>query len=108
MSDLHVSQVQGLAALHALGIIHCNINPSGIFVDNGYAMIADFGHAQIGTDDLIQPVRAGTKRQWNGEVEPYQAPELLLDWSPHFGSDWWGFGLVLCYMLTARVSSPTD
>ncbi|KAH9921347.1 kinase-like domain-containing protein [Fomitopsis serialis] len=89
-------------ALHAVGIVHCNINPSVLLIENGCVVIADFGYAQIGMDSLTRSVRKKPHRQRKGEVEPYQAPELLLDWSPHVASDWWGFGLVLYYMLTAK------
>lgn len=97
--------MQGLAALHAIGIIHCNINPSCLFIENGHVIIADFGCAQLPLRDIVQTAWEEAQRQWSREVEPYQAPELLLEWSPHVASDWWGFGLVLCFMLTARVSS---
>ena len=95
--------MQGLTALHAIGIIHCNINPGGLFVEKGYLVIADFGHAHFGVESLKQTTCREAKGQWNLEVEPYQAPELLLEWSPHVASDWWSFGLVLCYMLAAQV-----
>ncbi|EPS98102.1 hypothetical protein FOMPIDRAFT_1165856 [Fomitopsis schrenkii] len=94
--------VQGLTALHTVGIVHCNINPSGLFVENGYLVIADFGNAHFAVERLEQTARREAKGQWNREIEPYQAPELLLEWSPHVASDWWSFGLVLCYMLAAQ------
>lgn len=97
------TQVQGLTALHTVGIVHCNINPSGLFVENGYLVIADFGNAHFAVERLEQTARREAKGQWNREIEPYQAPELLLEWSPHVASDWWSFGLVLCYMLAAQV-----
>lgn len=98
--------MQGLTALHAIGIVHCNINPGGLFVEKGYLVIADFGHAHFSVEGLKQTTRREAKGQLKGEVEPYQAPELLLEWSPHVASDWWSFGLVLCYMLTAQVRMP--
>ncbi|KAH9836714.1 kinase-like domain-containing protein [Rhodofomes roseus] len=100
---IYASQlVHGLMALHAIGIVHCNINPSSLFIENGYLVISDFGHAQIGMGDLAQHVRRANHGPCKGEVEQYQAPELLLEWSPHAVSDWWGFGLVFYYMLTAK------
>ncbi|KZT68809.1 kinase-like protein [Daedalea quercina L-15889] len=94
--------VQGLMALHAIGIVHCNINPNTIFIENGFVLIAEFGHAQVGVDGLTQLTGEDANGQRDREVEPYHAPELLLGWIPHVASDWWGFGLVLCYMLTAK------
>lgn len=92
--------MQGLTALHTIGIVHCNINPASLFVENGYLVIADFGHAHFGLERLEQVTAKGQRSR---EIEPYQAPELLLEWSPHVASDWWSFGLVLCYMLAAQV-----
>ncbi|KAI0727643.1 kinase-like domain-containing protein [Fomitopsis betulina] len=89
----------GLTALHTIGIVHCNINPASLFVENGYLVIADFGHAHFGLERLEQVTAKGQRSR---EIEPYQAPELLLEWSPHVASDWWSFGLVLCYMLAAQ------
>ena len=91
-------------ALHAIGIVHCNINPGGLFVEQGYLVIADFGHAYFSVEGSAQTNRHEAKER-KQEVEPYQAPELFLEWSPHVASDWWSFGLVLCYMLAAQVET---
>lgn len=36
------------------------------------------------------------------EVGQYQAPEVILRWAHDYSSDWWGFGLLLCFMLTGK------
>ncbi|MCG8421029.1 MAG: serine/threonine protein kinase [Proteobacteria bacterium] len=64
------STLEGLAALHAQSIVHCDISPSNVMItDAGVVKLLDYGVAQRTTD--------ATGRI--GGSPPYMAPELLLE-----------------------------
>ena len=66
---LHAT-LEGLAALHAQSIVHCDISPSNVMItDAGVVKILDYGVAQRTTD--------ATGRI--GGSPPYMAPELLIE-----------------------------
>jgi serine/threonine protein kinase/tetratricopeptide (TPR) repeat protein len=84
---------EGLAALHAGGIIHRDIKPNNVMLD-GVApkvqlWITDFGLARVDDPEFTrtQEVLAGTRG--------YFAPELLLGGAPSQASDIYAFGVVL-------------
>lgn len=67
---------EGLAGLHAAGIIHGDVKPPNVFVMNGVAKLADFGMASApgqsriiaGTPGYIAPEVAAGFRTANGDV----------------------------------------
>lgn len=84
---------EGLAALHAGGIIHRDIKPNNVMLD-GVApkvqlWITDFGLARLDDPEFTRTleVLAGTRG--------YFAPELLLGEAPSQASDIYAFGVVL-------------
>jgi eukaryotic-like serine/threonine-protein kinase len=83
----------GLAALHAGGIIHRDIKPNNVMLDGDGAKeqvwITDFGLARLDDPEFTrtQEVLAGTRG--------YFAPELLLGEPPSQASDIYAFGVVL-------------
>jgi serine/threonine protein kinase/Tfp pilus assembly protein PilF len=84
----------GLAALHAGGIIHRDIKPNNVMLDGVGAKvqlwITDFGLARLDNPDLTarsEGLLAGTRG--------YLAPELLLGEAPSQASDIFAFGVVL-------------
>lgn len=98
---------QGTHALHALGILHCDLKPSNVMVnEQGRVVILDFGASRytmsLGAHYKHHWIRAGTRA--------YMAPEARrLPESTH-GLDWYSIGVMLAEMLTglhARVISST-
>lgn len=75
----------GLAALHAAGLLHRDLKPANILIDRaGAVRLADLGLARLQTADGS---RAGTL--------PYMAPEVLRDGNASAASDQFGLAVVL-------------
>ncbi len=88
----------GLLALHRREMIHRDLRPRNIIVDNdGTAKIIDFGSVQVaGLDELALPAEdsafAGTMQ--------YSAPELYLGQPATAASDIYSLGVIVYQMLT--------
>jgi eukaryotic-like serine/threonine-protein kinase len=94
----------GLAAIHAAGIIHCDIKPNNIMLHGTgrdvRLFITDFGLARAckpETTRLDKVTIAGTPR--------YMAPELFLGKQPDQSSDIFALGVVLHELFTGRKPS---
>ncbi len=90
----------GLAALHAVGIVHRDVKPSNVLLGpDGRAKLADFGLArQEGSEET----RATAPDVLMGTVE-YLAPERALGEEAGRLSDLYAVGVVLFEMLTGDV-----
>ncbi|MGK2851745.1 MAG: serine/threonine-protein kinase [Candidatus Limnocylindrales bacterium] len=93
----------GLAAVHAAGLVHRDLKPANILLgkdgrarvtDLGIAASADPGEAALTATDGV----AGTLR--------YLAPERLLGEPATPATDVWGLGVVLVEMLTGVAAFP--
>ena len=94
VASLFSQMLEGLAYIHASGLVHHDIKPSNLLVSELWEMkISDFGHTQqIG----LNPSRGGTI--W------YRAPETLLASYPAAcSSDMWAAGCVYYEMRNGGV-----
>jgi serine/threonine protein kinase len=90
---------QGLAAVHAAGVLHRDLKPSNVLITRrGQVKLIDFGIA-LG-DDQTQRL---TERDFVIGTLHYLAPEVLRDsdWSP--AADVYALGCVTYRMLTGRL-----
>jgi serine/threonine protein kinase len=100
--SLALQTADGLSALHAAGIVHCDIKPDNLFLTspNGAAKslkILDFGLAEVAGQGVISEVHAvrGTAQ--------YMAPEQVLGDPVDARTDVYALGAVMFRMLTGQL-----
>jgi len=95
-----LGMANGLAALHAANIVHCDVKPSNVRVtSSGEAVLLDFGLAQI-PESSVAP---GALRRLAGVGSPrYMAPEQWRSSPATSAADWYAFGLMLFEALEGR------
>ncbi|GGO00727.1 serine/threonine-protein kinase [Nocardia rhizosphaerihabitans] len=96
--SIGVKVAGALAAAHACGILHRDVNPANILVsDYGEPQLADFGIARIGgVFETAAGVVAGTPA--------FTAPEILRGGEPSASSDIYGLGASLFCLLTGHAA----
>lgn len=85
--------------------MHRDMNPENVLVGkDGHVILSEFGCAKLDQGPAISQADSGLIVPPLQEVGPYQAPEVMLRWVHDHAADWWCFGMILCFMLTAKVS----
>ncbi|HWN69336.1 MAG TPA: AAA family ATPase, partial [Haliangium sp.] len=88
-----------LRALHAAGLVHCDLTPSNVMVTHeGRVVVMDFGvvAALRRSENLSAlPTLAGTPS--------FIAPEQLRGAPPTAATDWYSFGTILYLLLTGQM-----
>jgi len=94
---------EALVALHRAGLIHGDVKPDNVrIVDVGRAVLVDLGFTHRPGENT-----AFTDEGYVLGTVDYLAPELCgPDPGAHIPSDWFGFGLTLCEMLTGQLPYP--
>ena len=96
MLDLAAQLAEGLAAAHAKGIVHRDLNPSNLFITReGRLKILDFGIAK-----LLQSAEARTESGAILGTPSYMSPEQAQRRPADARSDVFSFGAVLYEMLS--------
>ncbi|RYE92592.1 MAG: FHA domain-containing protein, partial [Myxococcales bacterium] len=93
---------QGLAAIHAQGLVHGDLKPGNVMVTDDRSMILDFGFAQ-------EKARLAARRPGappDGGTPNYMSPERLRSGGASPEDDVYALGLTLWEMWTCRVPEP--
>jgi serine/threonine-protein kinase len=93
---------QGLAAIHAQGLVHGDLKPGNVMVSEGRTVILDFGFAQ-------ERARASARRPGappDGGTPNYMSPERLRSGGASAEDDVYAMALTLWEMWTCRVPEP--
>ena len=95
---------EALAAAHARGVVHGDVTPSNVLVDDGHITLIDFGLAQLREAQL--------QTEPSDEVygtPSYIAPEQVRGYGATDATDQYAFGIVVHELMTGRVpfTGPT-
>jgi serine/threonine protein kinase len=99
--------VEGVAYLHAMGIIHRDIKGANVLVtEHGVPKLADFGCSkqlpQITTTSLEESLRS-----IRGSI-PWMAPEVVKQTGHGFKADIWSIGATVIEMATGKHPWPAS
>ena len=84
---------RGVAALHDAGVLHLDLKPSNIMVEEtGRVVLLDFGLARRPASEPRGPAR------WGG-TPGYVAPEVVAGAAPTRASDWFAVGVIIGSLL---------
>jgi tetratricopeptide (TPR) repeat protein len=91
--------VDVLLALHAAGLVHCDLTPSNVMVTHeGRLVVMDFGVVAA----LRRSARLGALRAPRG-TPSFIAPEQLRGVAPAAATDWYSFGVILYRLLAGQM-----
>ena len=98
---------EGLARVHAVGVIHRDLKPENVMIDNdGATKILDFGLAKV--DDATESPAAATTRPPSQSgtglagTASYMAPEQVLRQPVDFRADQFSLGCILYEIATGQ------
>ncbi|TFK28368.1 hypothetical protein FA15DRAFT_701045 [Coprinopsis marcescibilis] len=91
--------ITGISNLHDVGIMHRNLNPEDITIDQaGHVVITNFEFADFVASSGTNGCAFDRNSLSMMRFQSYQAPEILLGWTHDTAVDCWGFGMLLYYM----------
>lgn len=104
----------GLAAAHAKGVLHGNLKPSNLLVDEqGVLKLLDLGVGQLGRAALEQPAKSPATNAEDGShggelSSNYLAPEQLTGGAASSSTDLYALGAIGSLLLTGQVPPRAD
>lgn len=101
LRDFVKQLASGLQALHRREMVHRDLRPQNVLVENGRALkIVDFGSVQVaGLEDIAEPALAGA----HAGTMQYSAPELYLGYQATPQSDLYSLGVIAYQLLTGEL-----
>lgn len=94
----------GLAAVHAIGVVHRDVKPSNVMVAASGVKLLDFGIATLVSANAMSLTRASTTIG----TAAYMAPEQAMGGAITPATDAYALGCVLMTMLTGRPPFQAD
>lgn len=93
--------IKGLRAFHRQEMLHCDLKPSNIMIDNiGQVRLIDFGSATIaGVAELTRSINVFNNKGTQG----YTAPEVILEQCVSQASDQFSLGAIVYEILTGEL-----
>jgi serine/threonine protein kinase len=88
--------VGALDAIHAVGVIHRDLKPGNLLIEDGEPVVIDFGIAHVADD--IRLTSAGLVMGTPG----YLSPELVEGAGVTEATDWWGWAATLAFAASGR------
>jgi serine/threonine protein kinase len=102
VAALGLQLLAALRAVHAAGVVHCDVKPANLLVDDGRLVLVDFGIAVAGGD---HPVGRSDPSFVVGSP-PYMAPEIVRGEIPGPPADLWSLGATLYTAVEGRTPFP--
>src|SRR5262249_55097542 len=94
--DLIIQMLQALAYLHRQRILHCDLKPGNVLVNNGEVKVLDFGLALV-----AQKKEQKIEERVVGTIA-YMSPELLQGGASTVSSDLYSVGVMMYQIFTGR------
>ena len=99
---LSIGILDGLQYLHEQRIIHCDLKPANILLEDNIPRLADFGISKIKKTSLAFDI----PNESIGGTPPYISPEIWRGKKAKEPSDIWSVGVILYRMLAGRLPFP--
>ena len=102
---LGLQLIDGLAAAHDLGVVHCDLKPNNLMITpDGRLKILDFGLAKLFRPVTTEEATTSSSDQIKARgTLPYMAPEQLKGERVDQRTDIYAFGDILYQMITGRL-----
>lgn len=88
--------VEAVRAIHGVGVIHRDVKPGNVLIEDDEPVLIDFGIAHIADD--VRVTSTGLVMGTPG----YLSPELVAGAAITEATDWWGWAATLTYAASGR------